>query len=269
MKLYISIDMEGIWGITSKEQVHPEGKHYQQGRELMTEELNLVVETLLNLGVKEILVNDSHGPMDNVLIEKLHHSVSLITGNHKPLSMMEGIKEDFDGVLFIGYHPRASTNNGIFDHTYSGKTIESVTVNGKTLSEGGLNAYLAGYFNVPVIFASGDDVFTKQIIEEIGLLPTLAVKETISRYAAKHCSKENLKNLYKEHLDKAINSSHKSFKMSELVKAEIRFKENYMLLKPLLLDNVEKVDAKTVTFISNNYLSFYKTFQALLQLASL
>jgi len=269
MKLYLSVDMEGLWGVSSPEQITPGGREYQRGRTLMTQEVNLVIDLLYSHGVETILINDSHGTMDNILIEELDQRVSLISGNDKPLGMMEGIDESFDAALFIGYHPRAMSEKGIFDHTYSGKLIQDVTVKGQSLGESGLNARLAGAYDVPVIFISGDDTLCEQVNEEIGDIETLAVKRTISRYCAEHCSKDTLEADYREKISNAIRrlQTIQPVKVEGPVNAEVAFKESVMTEGVLLHRGIERMSPNRVMFESKDYEAFYKTFRALIGLA--
>ena len=107
-------------------------------------------------------MNDSHGTMRNVKIEELSAPVSLISNNSKSLGMMEGISADFDAVFFIGYHAMEG-QPGILAHTGSGGKIADISVNGRSMSEGGMNARVAGSYGVPVVLATGDDAFANEI----------------------------------------------------------------------------------------------------------
>ncbi|XCI28511.1 M55 family metallopeptidase [Proteinivorax hydrogeniformans] len=110
MRVFISADIEGIWGAVSRKQASSDGSDYLRARKLMTKEVNLACEALLENGAKEIVVNDAHGLMDNILIEELNPKVQLISGSPKPLSMMQGIDQEFDKAIFIGYHSRAGSS---------------------------------------------------------------------------------------------------------------------------------------------------------------
>ncbi|MCC5908857.1 MAG: M55 family metallopeptidase [Clostridiaceae bacterium] len=270
MKIYISADIEGIWGVVSRSQTMSDGKDYFRARKLMTQEVNWVIEEALKAGATKVVVNDSHGPMDNILIEELNPKAELISGSPKPLSMMEGIDETFDGVLLVGYHPRAGTSPGIFDHTYYGKVISNVWINGKPMGESGINAGVAGYFNVPVIFVSGDDQVTVQVKEEIGEIETVAVKETISRYAARNLSREEVRAKYAESLERAFKNIDKypSIKYKEIITIDIEFNQAIMADVCMQVPGVLRKDPKTVTVISKDYIEAHKLFRALINLAA-
>lgn len=183
LRLYISVDMEGIGGIGTPKMVTGGGKDYEEGRKLMTNEVNAVVEAIFSYGPAEIVVNDSHGDMQNLLHTKLDPRVEYIQGNIKPLGMVQGLDKSFDGVIFVGYHARAGTESGFLAHTGSG-TVKGLWINGREVGEGGLNAHFAGALNVPVILASGDLVFTRQINELINVR-TVSTKVAIGTRSAK------------------------------------------------------------------------------------
>lgn len=162
LKIFISVDMEGIGGIGTSEMIYSNGKDYQLGRKLMTAEVNAVVSAIIKFNNDaEILVNDSHGDMQNLNHQELDPRVIYIQGNKKPFGMVQGLDESYDAAIFIGYHARAGTAKGFLAHTGSG-SVKGLWLNGREVGEGGLNAYFSGEMNVPVILAAGDDVFTKQ-----------------------------------------------------------------------------------------------------------
>ncbi len=185
LKIFISVDMEGIGGIGTSAMTSAGSTGYALGQELMTEEVNTVVAAIFEHGRAEILVNDSHGSMRNVLHTRLDPRVQYIQGNIKPLGMVEGLDGSFDATIFIGYHARAGTEGGFLAHTGTG-SVKGLWVNGVEVGEGGLNAYYAGSHGVPVIVAAGDLVFTKQFSKLIGPgTRTVATKEAIGALVAR------------------------------------------------------------------------------------
>ena len=162
LKIFISVDMEGIGGIGTSEMTRSTGKDYNIGRKLMTSEVNAVVTAIYQFNPSaEILVNDSHGDMQNLNHQELDPRVIYIQGNKKPYGMVQGLDKSFDGAIFLGYHARAGTARGFLAHTGSG-SVKGLWLNDTEVGEGGLNAFYAGEMNVPVILAAGDDVFTNQ-----------------------------------------------------------------------------------------------------------
>ncbi|TLZ99852.1 MAG: aminopeptidase [Methanobacteriota archaeon] len=142
MKVFISIDMEGICGVVSEIETDPikGGEAYQRNRHLMTQEANAAVEGCVKAGATEVLIADSHWNFDNLLPEELHEAAMLLRGTPRSFSMVQDLDSSYDAALFIGYHARAGTPRAILDHTYSG-TIASVRVNDTEVGETGINAY--------------------------------------------------------------------------------------------------------------------------------
>jgi len=162
MKVYISADMEGIAGIVHGEHVIRDGKEHERARKLMTQEVNAAIEGAIEAGAKSIVVNDSHGTMRNIIPEELHETAELITGSPKPFEMMQGIDSTFNAAFFIGYHAMKGSYLGVLDHSYHSRVIHDIILNNQRLGETGINAALAGYYNVPVILVTGDNIVTNE-----------------------------------------------------------------------------------------------------------
>jgi len=179
LKVFISVDMEGISGVVTPEETSRSGQDYGYFRTIMTMETNAAIEGALAAGATDIVVRDSHGSARNILPELLNRNARLLrdwSGGH--LSMMEGIDETFDAVVFIGYHAKAGTANAIIDHTSSGN-VTNVEINGISMPEAGYNALMAGYYDVPVVFVGGDQAICDQVKERFSDVETVAVKQGI------------------------------------------------------------------------------------------
>jgi D-amino peptidase len=175
-KVFISVDMEGISGISGSDQLSAAGAEYNRSRKLMADDTNAAIRGARAGGATENLVNDSHGSMRNLRLEDLERGVRLISHSFKRSGMMEGLDDTFDAVLFIGYHAQAGTPNGLFAHTGS-SVVGDVRVNGRSLGEGGLNTLVAAWYGVPVVLVTGDDVAVKQV----GALATEARSVVVKR----------------------------------------------------------------------------------------
>jgi len=176
MKIYISADMEGVVGVVTNEQLGPQGFEYQRFREFMTQEVNAAIEAAFEAGATEIVVSDSHGNGQNLLIEKLPRNVLLVRSWPRPLMMMQGIDETFAGAIFIGYHTGTTNPQGVRAHTLSSARLADVQLQGVSVSEAGINAAIAGHFNVPVIMVSGDDAVVKETTALLGDVEGAVVK---------------------------------------------------------------------------------------------
>jgi len=184
MKILIATDMEGITGVTTWDQVTPGHVEYPRFRKLMTQDVNAAIRGATEAGAEEVAVADGHWNGSNILIEELDPRARLNTGSPSPFSMMQGIDESVDGVIFIGYHARNRTPNAILDHTWSSKTVANIWLNDILTGEYGLNASLAGHFGVPVIMVSGDQTACAQVVDLLGDMEMAVVKQATGRFAA-------------------------------------------------------------------------------------
>ncbi|MBM7703239.1 M55 family metallopeptidase [Metabacillus iocasae] len=183
MNLYMSVDMEGITGLVDHTQVDSSKHNYERSRAIMTGEANAVIQAAFDYGCSEVLVNDSHSQMNNLLIENLHPDTTLISGGAKPYSMVEGLDETCSAAIFVGYHARASMK-GVMSHSMI-FGVRHMYINDVVVGELGFNAYVAGYYGVPVIMVAGDDQAALEAESLIPNVTTAVVKETISRSVAK------------------------------------------------------------------------------------
>ena len=184
MRVLISADMEGATGVTWPADVQPGTEQWQRCRRMFTSDVNAAIAGFLDAGAGEVLVNEAHATMRNLLLEELDRRAVLLTGRHKELSMVEGIQDPaVDAVAFLGYHAAAG-QEGVLAHTYLANSITGVRINGETGSEGRLNACVAAEYGVPVVLVTGDD---RTCADAAGYAPqalTVAVKDCVSRYAA-------------------------------------------------------------------------------------
>lgn len=180
LKVFISVDMEGLVGVVSGSDVGGSTGDYQYFRKIMAEEANAAIEGALRAGATEVVVRDSHGAKQNILPGDLHPQARLLRGaSTGPKNMMEGIDSTFAAVVFIGYHARAGTPNAILAHTSNGNVVD-FSINGVSLPEGGYNALVAGQYGVPVVFVAGDGAVVRQLRELLGEVGGVAVKEAIA-----------------------------------------------------------------------------------------
>ncbi|WP_030900453.1 M55 family metallopeptidase [Streptomyces sp. NRRL F-5126] len=184
MKILISADMEGATGVTWPADVLPGTPQWERCRALFTSDVNAAVLGFYDGGADEVLINEAHWSMRNLLLERLDSRAQMLTGRHKSLSMVEGVQHgDVDAIAFVGYHTAAGTE-GVLAHTYLANSITGVWLNGKRASEGLLNAHVVAEYGVPVVLVTGDDL---TCVDADGYAPAarkVAVKDHVSRYAA-------------------------------------------------------------------------------------
>jgi D-amino peptidase len=260
LKIYISADMEGITGVVTNEQLGPQGFEYARFREFMTQEVNAAIEGALAGGATQIVVSDSHGNGQNLLIEKLPRDVLLIRSWPRPLMMMQGIDETFAGAIFIGYHSATTNPQGVRAHTISSARLADVRLKGVSVSEAGLNAAIAGHFNVPVIMVSGDDVVVKETQALLGDIEGVVVKWASGFHSAKTLMPEAAQALIREKAKKALDriKDFKPYKLAGPVQLDVRFK-NYRPSEVLsYLSIVERTDAHSIRFTGKDILEVSK-----------
>jgi D-amino peptidase len=202
MKFYLSMDMEGVTALPDYTFVESDSINYERGRRIMTGDANAIITSAFHEGAETFLVNDSHSKMNNLIAEELHEEAWLITGGVKTYSMVEGLDTGFTGVFFAGYHAR-SGQKGVMSHSMS-LSVRSMWINDVELGELGFNAYVAGYYGVPVLMVAGDDCACREAEALIPNVVTAAVKESLSRSAVKTLHPKKAQALLKEKTREAI-----------------------------------------------------------------
>jgi len=268
MKIYISADIEGIGGVVNRSQLSNEGYDYTRARKLMTGEVNAAVRGAIKRGAHEIVINDSHGPMTNLLIEELEEGARLITGNQKHFGMMQGIDETFDGVILVGYHARHNTS-GVLAHTYNGRVVSEICLNGNPVGEFEFNSLLAGYYNVPVVVVTGDDVLDGQVNTFNTEIKTVVVKEAISRYTANCLHPKKIHELIENTVESVLGNEQNKIEPCKLdgpVEIEMSFMNSGMAENALLMPGVEMVSPNRVKYLAKDILEAYKVRAVLITL---
>lgn len=269
MKIYISADIEGISGVVNRTQVTSNGYDYSRARKLMTDEVNAAVKGAKSAGASEILVNDSHGPMTNLFIEDLDEEVRLISGNQKLLGMMEGIDDSFDAVLLIGYHAKHNTP-GVLAHSYDSSVITEIKINGNVVGESEFNSMIAGFYNVPVVFVSGDDVLSGQVKALNPDIETAVVKYAHSRYTAECLQPSKVHKLLEKGVYDTLTNKIKSIKPCKAdgpVELEVAFMNSGMAEITLCIPGVEMIAPNRVRYTAKDIIEAYHVRFAVTTLA--
>jgi D-amino peptidase len=271
-RVYVSVDMEGIWGIVHGNQTSSDSPEYGPARKWMVEDVNAVIAGLFDAGAAEVVVNDSHGSMRNIVADALDPRASLISGTPKPLSMMQGIDGSFDACVFVGYHARAGTASAVLDHTISGGVVRAIRVNGQEMPELGLNAAIAGYFNVPVIMLTGDTETCAQAKSILGDGPvTVAVKEAQGRYAAKNLPLDEARKRLREGAREALQKKGQvtAFRLNPPFQFELELNTSAQAELPTLIYLVKRTNPRTVEFSADDFLVGFKLLRAAINLAGI
>lgn len=247
-KIYISVDMEGIGVIVSSAQTGPGRFEYERGRKLMTAEVNAAIEGCLEAGAGEIVVADSHGNAQNLIPEELNEKALLIRSFPRPLLQMEGIDETYDGVIFIGYHPKEGTPNANLAHTIWGGKIFEIKINGLPVSEAIFNAAVAGHFGVPVIMVAGDQYVAEEASRTYGPTETVMTKESIGVLSAKSRHPKLICQEIREKSKKAVErlKEHEPYVIKPPMRMELTFKDVYDAEAFGYLPWVKRLSGKTI-----------------------
>ena len=272
MKILIATDMEGITGVTTWDQVTPGHPEYARFRRQMTEDVNAAIRGAYEAGAEEVIVADGHWHGSNILVEELDSRARLNTGSPSPFSMMQGINDSIDGVMFIGYHARNGSPNAILDHTWSSRTVVNVWLNDILTGEYGLNAAVAGRFGAPVILVSGDQTACAQVKELLGDVETAVVKRASGCFAAECLSPEVTREMICRSAERAVRRLAEGnipdpFVLDSPLVVTVEFFSSDMADRASLLPFTKR-EGTRVWLTAQEMDSIYRGFRAMVTLAS-
>ena len=278
MRIYLSVDMEGLAGVAHPNQVSygpgVDRTDYDRSRALMAGETNAAIEAALEHGATEVVVNDSHWQMRNLRAEDMHPAARLIIGD-KPLSMSQGVGEEgdgsFDAAAFIGYHAGAGNPNGVIAHTYSSATVMEVRVDGRPHNEAGLNAIRLGHFGIPVALVSGDDALAAEVAELLPWAERVMVKRALGYSVADSLSPEAACTAIRDGMRAALGrlDGMQPYRPPQPLAGEIDFRLPGMAAHAAVVPGVERTGPRTVSFGAADGDAFFRLFVALQRLAIL
>ena len=256
LKVYISADMEGVAGVVTGDQLLPTGFEYDRFRGFMTAEVLAAIQGARDAGATTIVVSDSHGNGENLLIERFPADVSIIRSWPRPLMMMEGIDSSFAAVVFIGYHASTNSMTGVRAHTMSSATLTSVELNGVVVPESGFNAAIAGYFGVPVVAISGDESAVGEAQRLLGNLEGAVVKRAISFHAAQTMTPEAAQALIREKVKAGImrRAELKPYVLTTPVRLDVTFKHYRQAELLGYLSIVQRTTSHSIRFMGRDIL---------------
>lgn len=251
-KIYISADLEGVTGVVTAEQLGPGGFEYERFRRFMTEEVLAAIEGARAAGATEILVSDSHGNGQNLVLEMFDNDIRIVRSWPRPLGMMEGIDSSFDGAIFIGYHAGTTNLDGVRAHTMSSATLTDVRINDVSSNETIWNAAIAGHFDVPVIMVSGDEATAAEARALLPHIETAIVKHSISFHSATTLTPAAGQELIRRTAERAVvrlsAGEFRPYRVERPVSITVRFKHYQRSQLLALLPWFERPDAHAVRF---------------------
>jgi D-amino peptidase len=272
VKVYISVDMEGIGGVVDREQLLPTGRFYERARRYMVDEMRCAVEAAWEAGAEAVTVNDSHDGMLTLAweeLESLPPETTLISGTGKRWSMGQGL-EGHDLALFVGYHAMAGTPRAVMDHTYSGD-VYRLRVNGQEVGETGLNAYVAGHFGVPVVLVAGDQALAAEAKALLPAAEIVVTKEAQGRQSARLFSPAVVRQRLRDGVRRALQrwqdgQAQSPLTLSGPYTVEVGFMTTHAADLAALLPDAVRVDGRTVAVTRPTVLEAYLAFRAMIRL---
>lgn len=273
MKILIAADMEGITGVVHWDQVYPDRAEYPRFCKLMTGDVNAAIRGAFAGGATSVVVTDGHNTGRNILIEELDPRATLNSGSPSRLSMVQGVDENVDGVMFIGYHGRMGAVNAILDHTWSDERVSGLWINGQAFGEAGLNGAVCGHFNVPAIMASGDQTLCAEVREFFGSKIEVAqVKKAVGRMSAECMPPAATSKLIEETAKRAVinlksRKAPKPLKVTKPINLTVKFEQSEMADKAALMPHATRTMERRVEYVASDMVTIYLAFRTMLALA--
>jgi D-amino peptidase len=254
LKVYISVDMEGVAGVVTADQLLPSGFEYERFRRFMTDEAVAAVRGAQGAGATEVVVSDSHGNGESLLVELFPKDVRIVRSWPRHGEMMAGLDSSFAAALFVGYHASTTNPKGVRAHTISSAHFTRVALNGTAVTEAELNAAYAGAMGVPVVFVSGDDVAVSEVTTRLGQMESVITKKSLGFHAAESltpaaaCDK-----IYQGALSAvAHRDQRKPYVVPSPITLDISFK-NYTSAEILAyLRSVQRTDSHSIRFVGSD-----------------
>ena len=267
-KIFISVDMEGISGVVQPAQLGPDGFEYQRAREWMTGEVNAAIAGVRETGPAEIVICDSHGNGQSLLIDKVPEDIRVVRGFPRPLEMMQGLDETFTAAMFIGYHASEWTPGAVRGHTISSARLLGVRLNGAEVSEGIYNAALAGHFGVPVAFVSGDRLAVTQVQQVAASAEGAIVKEPYGYHSANTVTPARGQAMIREGAKRAMGKigSLQPYRVTTPVALEVGFKLTIDAERAAFVPGLARSDAHNVKGTFHDMVEVTRLLQVLTSL---
>jgi D-amino peptidase len=262
MKIYISVDSEGISGIVKY------GSDEKTWQRWMTEDANAAAAGAFDGGATEVVVKDAHGSGVNIDAEQLDERAHLISGWKPEGCMLDALDNTYAAVMLVGCHSRMHTEGGVLCHTYSG-VIDELRLNGRPFGEGGLSAAVAGHFGIPVVLVAGDEAATTEVRNLIGEVETVAVKRGLARDAALLMPLKKARHMIREAAKRAVSdlSRFKAFTLAQPIRMEIDFQKIIMADLAALVPGVEKTGPRRIAVSAADAWEMWRLFRVFIALS--
>jgi D-amino peptidase len=264
--VFISADVEGVAGIASWSQIMPGGEDYAVGRALMAGEVNAAIEGAVAAGALRVVVNDSHARMTNLLPESLNAAARLISGQFKPMYMLQGLDDSFDAAFFVGYHGAIGEPEAILSHTYNPRAVWEAKVDGRVAGEIGVNAMVCEYFGVPIRLVTGDQATVLEARDAIPSAHVAEVKRSFSRTSAESMHPSEARDTIRREAEACLAALPNVQPVRRRHSVELTFLIADMAAMAEWIRGVERTGPRSVTFTAPDGLEAYQVFHAIIML---
>jgi D-amino peptidase len=254
LKVYISVDMEGVAGAVTADQLVPGGFEYERFRRFMTDEALAAVRGAKAAGATEVVVSDSHGNGENLLIEMFPKDVRIVRSWPRHGEMMAGLDPSFAAAVFVGYHASTTNPKGVRAHTISSAHFTRVALNGTAVTESELNAAYAGALGVPVVFISGDDAAVDEVTMRLGSMENVITKKSLGFHSADSITPAAACDQIYQGVLAAVShrEQRKPYVLQTPITLEVSFK-NYTPAEIVsYLRSVERSDAHSIRYVGKD-----------------
>lgn len=273
MRLYISCDMEGVAGVCAWQQVDARTPHpdFEIFRRYYTREVARAIKGARARGATEVLVNDSHGPMRNLLLDELPADVRVVFGNRKPFSMVQDADGGFDGAFFVGYHGAAGDADAVLCHTYTPSVVYEVRINGVRCSEATINAGLLGYYGVPLLLVSGDRTTVEDVQAQMPWVRGAIVKVSIGNFAANSMTPAAAQRAIQRAAEEAVSDAPlaKPYRFEPPLTLDVQLVTAAQAHVIATIPGFERTSARSVRFMHDSFPVVFKAFVATWRLGAL
>jgi D-amino peptidase len=254
LKIYISVDMEGVAGVVTGDQLIPGGFEYERFRRFMTDEAVAAVRGAQAAGATEVVVSDSHGNGESLMIELFPKDVRIVRSWPRHGEMMAGLDSSFAAALFVGYHASTTNPKGVRAHTISSAHFTRVALNGTAVTEAELNAAYAGAMGVPVVFISGDDAAISEVTGRLGSMQSVITKKSLGFHSAETLTPAAACDLIYQGALAAVahRDQRKPYVVSTPVTLDISFKSYTTAEIVSYLRSVERADSHSIRFVGRD-----------------
>jgi len=254
LKVYISVDMEGVAGVVTSDQLMPGGFEYERFRRFMTDEAVAAVRGAQAAGATEVVVSDSHGNGESLMIELFPKDVRIVRSWPRHGEMMAGLDSSFAAALFVGYHASTTNPKGVRAHTISSAHFTRVALNGTAVTEAELNAAYAGAMGVPVVFISGDDAAIGEVTGRLGQMQSVITKKSLGFHSAETLTPAASCDLIYQGALAAVShrDQRKPYVLTAPLTLDISFKSYTTAEIVSYLRSVERTDSHSIRFVGHD-----------------